>query len=144
MSFYPLAFLIDRGVECLVPVDKLESSARPLLERSELPKLLRHLAKSATTARNWKQRDVDNTRLLASGSAFDLAEIVASLTFLSRGKPLLTRDNQMLEKARKLLVCEISEVIGETENAAGQLIDQALDNQADSPTRTSDTDLRST
>lgn len=131
MSFYSLAFLSDRRVECFVPVDKLESSARPLLERCEIPKVLGHLSKPPDTVKNWKQRDMENTRLLASGSPFDLAEIVASLTLLRKTKPLLFRDNQMLERARQLLVCEISEVMGETKRAALERIDVALDSQND-------------
>jgi len=127
MSFYPLAFLDDSGGELFVPVDKVQDrGVRLLLERSEIPKLLAHLKKAAGTAKNWKQRTMDNVRLLASGSAFDLAEIVESLTELSKTKSLLARDSLMLERARKLLICEIAEVMGETKSAAEEQIDRAL------------------
>jgi CarD family transcriptional regulator len=127
MSFYRLAFLDDSGGELFVPVDKAQAlGVRRLLERSEIPKLLGHLKKAAGTAKNWKQRTIDNIKLLASGSAFDLAEIVESLTALSKTKSLLVRDSLMLERARKLLVCEISEVMGETKSAAEEQIDRAL------------------
>ena len=127
MSFYPLALLDDSGGELFVPVDKVQAiGVRLLLKRSEIPKLLGHLKKAAGTAKNWKQRTMDNIKLFASGSAFDLAEIVESLTNLSETKPLMLRDKQTLEKARKLLVCEISEVMGETISAAEEQVDKAL------------------
>ena len=127
MSFYPLALLDDSGGELFVPVDKVQAiGVRLLLKRSEIPKLLGHLKKAAGTAKNWKQRTMDNIKLFASGSAFDLAEIVESLTNLSETKPLMLRDKQTLEKARKLLVFEISEVMGETISAAEEQVDKAL------------------
>lgn len=127
MSFYQLAILDDSGGELFVPVDKVQApGVRLLLERSEVPKLLDHLKKAAGAAKNWKQRTMDNLKLFASGSAFDLAEIVESLTELSEIKALLPRDSRMLERARKLLVCEISEVMGETKSEAEEQIDRAL------------------
>ena len=127
MSFYPLALLDDSGGELFVPVDKVQAiGVRLLLKRSEIPKLLGHLKKASGTAKNWKQRTIDNIKLFASGSAFDLAEIVESLTNLSETKPLMLRDKQTLERAKKLLVCEISEVMEETKSAAEEQIDKAL------------------
>jgi CarD family transcriptional regulator len=132
VSFYPLAPLDGSDGELFVPVDKVQAiGVRLLLERSEIPKLLGHLKKAAGTAGNWKQRTMDNTKLFASGSAFDLAEIVESLTVLSKTKPLLPRDSLMLGRARKLLVCEISEVMGETKSAAEKQIDIALNSRKD-------------
>jgi hypothetical protein len=36
------------------------------------------------------------------------------------------RENWALERARKLLICKISEVMGETESAAGEQVDRAI------------------
>jgi RNA polymerase-interacting CarD/CdnL/TRCF family regulator len=80
---------------------------------------------------------MDNARLLASGSAFDLAEIVESLTELREAKMLLPRDQQALEKAKKLLICEVSEVMGESRDAAEQEIDRALQSKRTAQTSTS-------
>ena len=77
-------------------------------------------------ARDWKQRANDILRLFTSGSAFDLAEIVGSLTELSKAKALSPRESWTLARARKFLVCEISEVMGETKSAAEEQVDQAL------------------
>jgi RNA polymerase-interacting CarD/CdnL/TRCF family regulator len=127
MSFYRLALLDDSGGELFVPVEKVqEIGLRPLLKKSEIPKLLDQLMKAGQIAKDWKQRAQDNLKLLTSGSAFDLAEVVETLTVLNEKKPLSFRENWMLERAKRLLVCEISEVLGETKIAAEEQINQAL------------------
>jgi RNA polymerase-interacting CarD/CdnL/TRCF family regulator len=65
-------------------------------------------------------------RLFTSGSAFDLAEIVKSLTEERETKTLSLREDWTLVRARNLLVCEISEVMRETKSAAEEQIDEAL------------------
>ena len=132
-TFYRLAPLEDGGGELFIPVDKITKlGIRQLLRRSEIPKLLTRLNREAksimvpTTARNWKQRAMDHSKLLASGSAFDLAQIVESLTALNEARALAPHDRQTLERAKKLLVCEIAEVLGETKSAVEERIDKAL------------------
>jgi len=125
--FYHLARLDDVGGAMFVPVDKIgELKIRQLTPRSDIPKLLRRLQKPASTAMNWKQRAIDNLKLLASGSAFDLAEVVESLTELNEARTLSPRDREMLDRARRILICEISEVTGETKSATEEQVDQAL------------------
>lgn len=127
MSFYRLALLDDRGGELFVPVEKVEGiGLRPLLKRSEIPKLLGQLMKPRQAAKDWKQRAQDNLKLLTSGSAFDLAEVVESLTELNEKKPLSFRESWMLERAKRLLVCEISEVLGKSKVAAEEQVNLAL------------------
>ena len=129
-SFYRLSLLDDSQNSILVPVEKIRTlHVRYLLAKSEIPKLLGHLENSPLAAKNWKQRGIDNARLLASGSAFDLAEIVESLTDLREAKALLPRDRQTLDKARKFLICEISEVMEESRDTAEGKIDKALESK---------------
>ena len=136
--FYPLSFLDNSGNAILIPTDKLKAlPIRHLLAKAEIPKLLARLENSCAASENWKQRSIDNAKLLASGSAFDLAEIVESLTELREGKMLLPRDQQTLEKAKKLLICEVSEVMGESRDAAEQEIDRALQSKRTVSTSTS-------
>jgi CarD family transcriptional regulator, regulator of rRNA transcription len=127
ISFYRLALLDDSGGELFVPVDKVQTiGIRPLLNRSDIPKLLDLLKGPFAADKDWKQRADENFKLLNSGSAFDLAEVVKSLTKLGGKRELSFRESQTLEKARKLLIGEISEVIGETKSAAEKQIDEAL------------------
>jgi len=125
--FYHLIVLDDSGCELFVPVERAHAiGVRLLMKKSEIPKLLAHLQNSAKAADNWKQRASDNSKLFNSGSPFDLAEIVASLTELSDSKSLTIGESRTLGRARRLLVCEISEVIGEAKTAVEEKLDQAL------------------
>jgi CarD family transcriptional regulator len=127
VSFYLLALLDDSGGELLVPVDKVQTiGIRPLLSISDVPKVLGQLRGPSGVDKNWKQRADDNFKLLASGSAFDLAEIVKSLTKLGEKRSLSFQESRTLEKARKLLIGEISEVMGQTKSAAEEQINNAL------------------
>jgi CarD family transcriptional regulator, regulator of rRNA transcription len=127
MSFYHLAILDDSGGRLLVPTDKVQAlGIRRLLERSQIPKLFGQLKKASTPALNWKQRAVEHSKLLTSGSPFDLAAVVESLTEINETKALSPRERQTLDRAKKLLICEISEVMGETRSAAEKYIEQAL------------------
>lgn len=126
-SFYRLQLLDDHGGELFVPVDKAQKiGIRPLLKRSDIPVLLQHLMNVVQVSQDWKQRAHENMKLINSGSAYDLARVVESLTGLSKRKVLSFRENQLLEKARRLLISEISEVIGKSRRIAEEQVDQAL------------------
>lgn len=127
VMFHQLIVLDEGGGDLFVPVDKATSiGIRLLLEKSEIPNLLDHLKKPAKAVDTWRQRIVNDLKLFASGSAFDLAEIVESLTELNETKDLSFAEGKRLEKARRLLVCEISEVTGETKQEAERQVDKAL------------------
>jgi len=55
-----------------------------------------------------------------------LAEIVESLTELIETKPLSFGERGTLERAKRLLICEISEVTGTTKQEAEAQVDLAL------------------
>lgn len=125
--FYRLALLDERGGELFVPVEKVGTSGlRLLLKRSEVPKLLDRLKQTRTMTKDSKQRTNDNLNRLASGSAFALAEIVGALTELRWTKELSLREEWMLNKAKIMLICEISEVMKEPKSAVEMQVDQAL------------------
>jgi CarD family transcriptional regulator len=126
-SFYHLALLDGSGGELFIPKEKINTlGIRQLMARSEIPKLLGLLRKPAAAPTNWKQRAIDNFKLLNSGSAFDVAEVVESLTELNEARVLSPRDRQTLDRARRILICEISEVTGATKGAAEEQVDHAL------------------
>jgi CarD family transcriptional regulator len=127
MTFYQLLVLNDGCGTLLVPVDKVNIiGIRALLNKPEVSKLMDQLKRPSTAATDRKQRVRDNSRLLLSGSAFDLAEIVESLTEMIETKPLSFGERGTLDRAKRLLICEISEVMGETKQQAEERIDKAL------------------
>jgi len=127
VMFYHLIVLDGSCGELFIPVEKAaQVGVRLMIDKSEIPKLLAHLRERGDMVGDWRQRASDNSKLFTSGSPFDLAEIVASLTELSDTKSLTFGQSRTLGRAKRLLVCEISEVMGETETAAEEQIDRAL------------------
>lgn len=59
---------------------------------------------------NWKGRYKEHVNLMKSGSILDLALVLKSLFYLNLIKPLSFREKKMMEKAKELLITEISEV----------------------------------
>jgi CarD family transcriptional regulator len=127
ITFYQLLVLNDCRGQLLVPVDKVKAvGIRPMLNRPEITELLDQLKRPSTASTDRKQRVRDNLKLLQSGSAFALAEIVESLTELIETKPLSFGERGTLERAKRLLVCEISEVTGESKEEVEAQVNRAL------------------
>jgi CarD family transcriptional regulator len=59
---------------------------------------------------NWKGRYKENIDLMKSGTIQDMALVLKSLYYLQLIKPLSFREKKMMEKAKELVVTEISEV----------------------------------
>lgn len=62
---------------------------------------------------DWKGRYKEHLNLMKSGSLIDMALVLKSLYYLSLSKPLSFREKKMMEKARELIVSEISEASDE-------------------------------
>ena len=127
LMFYQLLVLNEGGGELFIPVEKVGTvGIRLLLNCSEIPKLLGRLSQPASTADNYRARSHHISELFVSGSAFDLAEIVGSLTELHASKPLSFREHKTLERAKALLVCEIAEVMQITREVAMGRVEATL------------------
>jgi CarD family transcriptional regulator len=59
---------------------------------------------------NWKGRYKEHVNLMKSGMIQDMALVLKSLYYLQMIKPLSFREKKMMEKAKELVVTEISEV----------------------------------
>ncbi len=59
---------------------------------------------------NWKGRYKEHLDLMKTGSILDMALVLKSLYYLNLIKPLSFREKKMMEKAKDLIVTEISEV----------------------------------
>lgn len=58
---------------------------------------------------NWKGRYKEHVNLMKSGTILDMVAVLKSLFYLSLVKPLSFREKKMMEKAKELIVTEISE-----------------------------------
>jgi len=76
---------------------------------------------------NWKGRFKDNSDKMRSGSIYDVADVLKSLTFLAKSKSLSFREKRMLDRAKFLIISEVSEVMRETAAAIDGRVDTALE-----------------
>ena len=60
--------------------------------------------------KNWKGRYKEHVSLMKSGTMLDMVLVLKSLYYLQLIKPLSFREKKMMEKAKELIVTEISEV----------------------------------
>jgi CarD family transcriptional regulator len=85
---------------------------------------------------NWKGRFKDNSDKMRSGSIYDVADVLKSLTFLAKSKSLSFREKRMLDRAKFLVVSEVSEVMRETAPAIEAQVDRALERCSSTKART--------
>jgi CarD family transcriptional regulator len=60
---------------------------------------------------DWKGRYKEHLNLMRSGTLSDMATVLKSLYYLSLLKPLSFREKKMMEKAKELMISEISEAV---------------------------------
>jgi len=128
VEFYHLTFLRDEAT-VMVPVEKADTiGIRRLLDKAEVPKVYAFLRQNIhTPSSDYKVRYQQNVDRLASGTIFDIADVVKTLVYLSRIKKLSERETNMLERAYTLLVNEIAQVSGADKDEVQSKVDRALE-----------------
>src|SRR5258705_11916921 len=85
---------------------------------------------------NWKGRFKDNSDKMRSGSIYEVADVLKSLTFLAKSKSLSFREKRMLDRAKFLIISEVSEVMRETAAAIQRRVEIRLERGFRSNART--------
>jgi len=126
-SFYSLR-MADSDTIVLVPLDNVDGvGLRRAIGDTEVKKLFTLLGNGKIDShQNWKGRFKDNSDKMRTGSIYDVVDVLKNLTFLSKSKNLSFREKRMLDRAKFLVVSEISEVVGETAEATDAKVDKAL------------------
>jgi CarD family transcriptional regulator len=88
---------------------------------------------------NWKGRFKDNSDKMRSGSAYEVADVLKSLTFLAKSKSLSFREKRMLDRAKFLIISEVSEVMRESAPTIEAKVDSALERCFSTKARTTAT-----
>jgi CarD family transcriptional regulator len=127
-GFYHLR-IIANETTVLVPVANAdEVGLRRAISDEEVERLFGRLGDGKIDDhQNWKGRFKDNSDKMRSGSIFDMADVLKSLTFLARSKSLSFREKRMLDRARALIITEVSDVIREKSAVVEGRVDQALE-----------------
>ena len=127
-GFYSLR-MTTSDTTVLVPVDNVEGvGLRRAIGDHEVKKLFTLLGNGKIdNHQNWKGRFKDNSDKMRTGSIYHVVDVLKNLNFLSKSKNLSFREKRMLDRAKFLVVSEISEVTSETEEAIEGKVEKALE-----------------
>jgi len=94
----------------LVPAANAEAvGIRMVISPNQCRKLIRRLSDDfEDVSSDWKTRSRQFTEKLQSGDVFEAADVLKKLTYLSYGKKLSFREQTLLEKAKHLILSEIT------------------------------------
>ena len=112
-----------------VPIDKADDvGMRPPISKSDVDDLFRLIAKrDVREPANWSRRFKNHQEKMKSGDVYQVAEVVRNLALREKGKGLSTAEKSMLERARGILVSELSFALNVTEEAALTKLEKGLD-----------------
>jgi CarD family transcriptional regulator len=100
---------------------------RKVTRNGELARVLAFLSDGSCPCSNdWKNRFKENTEKMRLGGLLQIAEVLKSLLLLQRQKPLSFREKKMLDRARHMLVTELSTSRGLAQHEAVEMIQRAL------------------
>jgi len=126
-SFYRLRLLSSDSM-VMVPVDNTSTvGLRKVLTRHQYNRVFKLLKNGeVATYDDWKGRFQANSDKMRTGDIMAVAEVLKSLTVLAEVKPLSYRERKMLDRARFLLISELSEASSKTAEKIEEQIDGAL------------------
>lgn len=126
-GFYQLRMANETTV--FVPVDNVDGvGLRRAITDEEVQRLFDLLGDGRIEShQNWKGRFKDNSDRMRTGSIYDVVEVLKSLSHLAKQKSLSFREKRMLDRAKFLVVSEISEVMGEKALVIDELVDRSLE-----------------
>ena len=135
-GFYHLR-IVANETTVLVPLDNVDGvGLRRAIGDEEVERLFNALGNGKIdNHQNWKGRFKDNSDKMRTGSIYDVADVLKSLTLLSKSKSLSFREKRMLDRAKFLVISEISEVAHEKTEAIEQKVDLALERCFSTKTR---------
>ena len=127
-GFYHLR-IVANDTTVLVPVSNVDGvGLRRAISDGEVERLFGLLGDGKIdNHQNWKGRFKDNSDKMRSGSIYEVADVLKSLTFLAKSKSLSFREKRMLDRAKFLVISEISEVSREVTNSVEEKVDRALE-----------------
>jgi CarD family transcriptional regulator, regulator of rRNA transcription len=127
-GFYHLR-IVANDTTVLVPVSNVDGvGLRRAISDEEVERLFGLLGDGKIdNHQNWKGRFKDNSDKMRSGSIYEVADVLKSLTFLAKSKSLSFREKRMLDRAKFLIISEVSEVMRETAVAIEGRVDNALE-----------------
>jgi CarD family transcriptional regulator len=127
-GFYHLR-IVANETTVLVPIANVDGvGLRRAINDDEVDRLFGQLGDGKIdNHQNWKGRFKDNSDKMRSGSIYDVADVLKSLTFLAKSKSLSFREKRMLDRAKFLIISEVSEVVRTNATEIEARVDRALE-----------------
>jgi len=121
--------ILSNETTVLVPVVNVDNvGLRRAISDEEVERLFYLLGDGKIdNHQNWKGRFKDNSDKMRTGSIYDMADVLKSLTFLSKSKSLSFREKRMLDRAKSLIVSEVSEVMRQPTAEIEDRVEKALE-----------------
>jgi CarD family transcriptional regulator len=112
----------------MVPCDNTEEvGLREVINDEEVEEVFAVLRKKeARMPTNWSRRYKNHVEKLKSGDVYQVAEVVRNLSIRDKDKGLSAGEKRMLQKARQILVSELTFAINVSEEEAEQRLNDAL------------------
>jgi len=128
LGFFHLR-IVANDTTVLVPVANVDNvGLRKAISDEEVERLFHLLSDGKIdNHQNWKGRFKDNSDKMRTGSIYDMADVLKNLTFLSKSKSLSFREKRMLDRAKALIISEISEVMQTSAQAIEDRVNEALE-----------------
>ena len=116
------------SLKVMVPFENVNSvGMRKVVRNGEIQKILDYLCDGKCDSNaDWKDRFKENSDKMRTGSLMEVAVVLKSLIQLGQSKPLSFREKKMLERARYLLVSELSMAKAWTEADVEDALTKAL------------------
>jgi CarD family transcriptional regulator len=116
------------SLKVMVPFHNVNSvGLRRVVRNGEVQKIMDYLTDgNADSNADWKYRFKENSEKMRTGSLLEVAGVLKSLLLLGQSKPLSFREKKMLERARYLLVSELSMAKNWEEVEAEDALNKAL------------------
>ena len=107
---YYMLKIVSSGLKVMVPQSNiLNVGLRPIIRTTQAGAVLSFLEKGRSDSHHdWKHRFKENSDRMRTGSLMEVAAVLKGLVALSRTKPLSFREKKMLDRARHMLVSEVS------------------------------------
>ncbi len=127
-GFYSLR-MMSSETTVMVPVDNVDDvGLRRAIGDHEVRRLFMLLGNGQIeNHQNWKGRFKENSNKMRTGLVYDVVDVLKSLNHLSQSKNLSFREKRMLDRAKFLVVSELSEVMSEPTEAMEKRVNKALE-----------------
>ena len=126
-KFYLLR-LFCSSMTVMVPFSNAENiGLRKLSKHTDVARVLAYLSGPGfENLQDWKIRFKINSEKMLTGSLLQISEVFKQLVRLQAEKPLSFREKKMLDRARTMLISEVSQARNISEPEAISLMDKAL------------------